>query len=190
MPRPCTPLQKDTERKLRLLLRTKAKTARDVKRIQCVLHRVAEQYTAEKTGRLVGCGEATVKRVWSAYMREGASALIGEKRGHARSAAYLTMREEEMLLLPMQKKAVRGHVTTVREIHAAHSKKVGKPLDFTSTYRLLRRHGWRKIVPLPHHPKGDATAREEFQAFFPQSRHQGEDRGSTAWAPLSAHVSR
>lgn len=190
MPRPCTPFPQDTEQKLRVLLRTKAKTARDVKRIQCVLHRVAEQHTAEKTGRLVGCGEATVKRIWSAYLREGVSALLGEKRGHARSAAYLTMQEEEKLLLPMQKKAVRGHITTVREIHTAHMKRVGKSLDFTSTYRLLRRHGWRKIVPLPHHPKGDATARKEFRVFFPQNRHQREDRGGAAWAPFSAYVSR
>lgn len=188
MPRPCTPLPKDTEKKLRLLLRTQAKTARDVKRIQCVLHRVAEHYTAEKTGRLVGYGEATVKRIWSAYLRDGEAALLGEKRGRARSAAHLTMEEEEELLLPIRKKAARGHVTTAREIHEAHGKKVGKPLDATVTYRLLKRHGWRKIVPLPHHPKGNAAARSEFKAFFPQSGHQREDRSGAAWSPLSTDV--
>jgi transposase len=188
MPRPCTPLPHDTEKKLRLLLRTKAKTARDAKRIQCVLHRVAEHYTAEKTGRLVGCGEATVKRIWSAYLRDGEASLIGEKRGRVRSAAHLTMEEEQALLRPIRKKAVQGHVTTARDIHAAHSKKVGKLLDETVTYRLLKRHGWRKIVPLPHHPKGDSAAREEFRAFFPQGGHQGENRGSSAWSPLPADV--
>lgn len=190
MPRPCTPLSPDTEKKLRLLLRTKAKTARDAKRIQCVLHRVAEHYTAEKTGRLVGYGEATVKRIWSAYIRSGEAALIGEKRGRTRSAAHLTMDQERALLRPIEKKAMKGHVTTAQEIHQAHSKRVGKPLDETVTYRLLKRHGWRKIVPLPHHPKGDADARKEFRAFFPQSGHQGEDRGGSAWSPLPADVPR
>jgi transposase len=177
MPRPCTPLPNNTEQKLRMLLRTKAKTARDAKRIQCVLCRVAEHYTAEKTGRHVGYGEATVKRIWSAYLREGEASLIGEKRGRVRAAAHLTTAQEQALLQPIKSKAARGHVTTAREIHEAHRKIVGKPLDRTVTYRLLKRHGWRKIVPLPHHPKGDPTAREEFRAFFPQSDHQGKNRG-------------
>ena len=189
MPRPCTPLPPDTEKNLRVFLRTKAKTSRDVRRVQCLLYRVAEHYTAEKIGRLVGYSEVTVKRIWSAYLREGEAALIGEKRGRVRAAAHLTTKQEQALLAPIRTKAARGHVTTVQEIHEAHGKMVGKPLDRTVTYRLLKRHGWRKIVPLPHHPQGDAGTREHFRVFFPQSHRQGKDRGGLAWSPLSPDVS-
>ncbi len=188
MARPCTPLPADTEQKLRTLLHTHAKTSRDARRVQCLLYRVAEQYTAEKIGRLVGYSEVTVKRIWSAYLHDGESALIGEKRGRVRAAAHLTTKQEQALLRPIQKKAARGHVTTAQEIHKAHSKQVGKLLDPTVTYRLLKRHGWRKIVPLPHHPKGDANAREDFRVFFPQSGHQRENRGDHAWSPFPADV--
>src|SRR3989338_11138961 len=105
MPRPCTPLPPDTEKNLRVLLQTKAKTSRDARRVQCLLYRVAEQYTAEKIGRLVGYSEVTVKRIWSAYLRDGETALIGEKRGRVRAAAHLTLKQEQALLRPIQKKA-------------------------------------------------------------------------------------
>lgn len=190
MPRPCTPFPPDTESNLRTLLRTKAKTARDVKRIQCVLHRVAEHFTAEKTARLVGYSEVTVKRIWSAFPREGESALIGEKRGRVRGAAHLTLTEEQALLSPLKKNAAKGYVTTIADIHELHAKRVGKTIDPTVTYRLLKRQGWRKIVPLPHHPKGSASDREHFKVFFPQGSYEGKNRSRSAWAPLSADVSR
>jgi len=188
MPRPCTPLPPDTEQKLRDFLRLHARTRRDAQRIQSVLCRVAEHYTAEKTGRIVGLSEPTVKRIWSVFLHEGFDALLGEKRGQARGRAHLPAKEERSFLLPFFRKAQRGKLTTVREVHAAHCTRVGKALDLTVTYRLLDRHGWRRVVPRPTHPRADRETQEQFKVFFPQDRHVGKDRGASLWSPFPVDV--
>ncbi|MCK5555297.1 MAG: winged helix-turn-helix domain-containing protein [Alphaproteobacteria bacterium] len=50
----------------------------------------------------------------------------------------------------------------VRSIHKAHCAKLGKNIPLSTTYRLLHRHGWRKIMPRSRHPK----ANKESQAAF------------------------
>lgn len=171
MPRPCTPLPKNTESHMRTLLRSHAKTARDVQRIQCILFRVAEQYTSEKTSKMVGLSTSSVKRIWSAYLHEGDDALIGENRGKARGNAYLSLKEEEDFLKPFLRKALKGELVTVRSVHDTLRKKIGSNVHVVTTYRILARHNWRKAVPKPRHPDADPAAQEEFKAsFFPDRK--------------------
>jgi hypothetical protein len=61
-------------------------------------------------------------------------------------------------------------------------------LDPTVTYRLLERHGWRKIVPRPQHPKTDKASQETFKVFFPQDHHAGKGRSAPLWAPFPVDV--
>ena len=41
--------------------------------------------------------------------------------------------------------------------------KLGRDIPMAATYRLLARHGWRKVQPDTKHPKGDPAAQEEFK---------------------------
>ncbi|MCE5241943.1 MAG: winged helix-turn-helix domain-containing protein [Desulfobacteraceae bacterium] len=47
---------------------------------------------------------------------------------------------------------------------------VGRKVAKTTIYRMLDRHGWRKIMPRPHHPKSDPKAQEGFK----KTRKTGE----------------
>jgi len=40
---------------------------------------------------------------------------------------------------------------------------LGKTLSLSSIYRMLARHGWRKLAPDTAHPQGDAQAREDWK---------------------------
>ena len=46
-------------------------------------------------------------------------------------------------------------------------------LGRSTIYRLLERHGWRKVVPRPRHPKADVAA----QAAFKKTAPRGTPRG-------------
>ena len=37
---------------------------------------------------------------------------------------------------------------------------VGKTMALSTVYRMLARHGWRKLAPDTYHPQGDAKRRE------------------------------
>ena len=169
MPRPSTPLHKNTEKHMQQLLR-KAANAWEVRRIQCVLMRAARDMTSDDIAPLVGLQPESVRRIWKRYLDEGDTALIGENRGKARGNAHLTLAQEKKILHPLIGRAGRGQLITIRTAHAAVCKTVGKHVDLSTTYRMLSRHGWRKIVPLPTHPNGNAEARERFKEAFSPTR--------------------
>ena len=52
---------------------------------------------------------------------------------------------------------------TDEAIKEGFEKAIGKKVHKTSIYRLLERHNWRKIVPLPFHPKKDKEAQKHFK---------------------------
>jgi hypothetical protein len=42
-------------------------------------------------------------------------------------------------------------------------KHLGHDTSPSTTYRMLARHGWRKVQPDTKHPKSDQAAQEEFK---------------------------
>lgn len=145
-----------------------AKNKWEHRRIQCVLLRIGQKLTAEKVGEIVGIHTASVWRIWSRYLRGGMKAVVGEKRG-GRYHIALTEKEEKAILKPLKKCAGEGQLVTIREEHAAVCRKSGAKRALS--YRLLHRHGWRKVMPRQRHPKGDTKEQEHFKVFFPQNRY-------------------
>jgi transposase len=60
----------------------------------------------------------------------------------------------------------------VAEIHRAFEDRVGHTVDESIMYRLLQRHGWRKVVPRPRHPQAREEAQAEFKKTFPRQFKQ------------------
>lgn len=160
----------------------------EMRRIQCVLLRVSEEKTAEQIAPIVGLHPGSVWRIWSLYMKKGEEALVGEKRGRARGNAHLTLMQEKEILSSLVKKAERGKLLTMRDVHHAVCGKAGGAVDLSTTYRMLKRHRWRKIVPLPTHPKGNADAREHFKESFSPTREKSSSGSEKAQSHAQGHV--
>ncbi len=75
----------------------------------------------------------------------------------------MTIEEERVFLYQWQEQATRGGVLTVPPIHAALIERLGHTIPLSTTYRLLARHGWRKVQPDTKHPKSDPAAQDEFK---------------------------
>ena len=75
----------------------------------------------------------------------------------------MTVEEEREFLREWEAKATEGGVLSVPPIHAALLEKLGRSIPISTTYRLLARHGWRKIQPDTKHPKSDSKVQEEFK---------------------------
>lgn len=165
-----SPIQKETEKEIRAMLKA-AKNKWEHRRIQCILLRVSQKLTAEKISSMVGIHTASVWRIWSRYLRGGMKTVVGEKRG-GRYHVCLTEKEERALLEPFKKRAANGKLVTIREIHEAVCRKSGVKTAPSTTYRMLHRHKWRKVVPRKQHPKTDVEAQENFKVFFPQNRYR------------------
>jgi len=58
---------------------------------------------------------------------------------------------------------MQGGLLTVPPIHAALVEKLGYDIPLATTYRLLARHGWRKVQTDAKHLKGDPAAQQKFK---------------------------
>jgi transposase len=186
MARTYTPLSSKAAQHIQKLMK-KSMSVWEYRRLQCIsLRQFGMQ--ARDAAAIVGLHRDSVLHIWSVYLNDGLEAVLGEKRGRVRSRAHLTRKKERQFLKPFLDRAEKGKLTTVRDVHKAHCKRIGKDVDPTVTYRLLDRHGWRRIVPRPQHPKANLKAQEEFRVFFPQDRDKRTGRSNPLWSPFPVDV--
>src|SRR5947209_8014237 len=117
---------------------------------------------AEEIALHTGVSATTVHRVISTYNRLGPTAVETPGKG-GRRHEYLRQQEEKAFLAPFFAQAERGELATVAQIQHAFEAKVGHAVDDSTTYRLLARHGWRKLMPRPRHPQADLQRQEQFK---------------------------
>ncbi len=87
----------------------------------------------------------------SAYINGGINALLPKKRiGNHRN---LSIEEENELLDSFTKQAEAGQIVDLNDLKAEYVKKVGHSIGGSQIYRMLKRHGWRKVMPRSKHPK-------------------------------------
>ncbi|HEX7735216.1 MAG TPA: winged helix-turn-helix domain-containing protein [Ktedonobacteraceae bacterium] len=131
-----------------------------------IYNALAEPRSAAEIARHCGVSKATVHAVISRYNRLGVAAIETPCRG-GRRRHYLTLEEEQDFLAPFFAQAECGEIATVEEIWRAFEQHIGHPVDDSTIYRLLHRHGWRKLMPRPRHPKSDLETQEQFKKTFP-----------------------
>lgn len=85
-----------------------------------------------------------------------------------RRHSSMTMEEEKVFLAQWEVKAKSGGVLSVPPIHAALVDRLGHGTPMSTTYRLLARHGWRKVQPDTKHPKSDPAVQDEFKKNYPK----------------------
>ena len=109
---------------------------------------------AEQSAKHCGVSTATVHQLISAYNRHGVEAVETPGKG-GRRHQYLTLEQEQDFLAPLFDQARAGTIATAAQVKQAFEARVGQDVDESTVRRLLDRHGWRKLVPRPVHPKAD-----------------------------------
>lgn len=155
------PLPEDAVERLGVLL-NQTKSKADFQRVQCVWLRGKLGLTKNEIAVAIGWSENTVRAWHSRYLRLGEEVLLGEGRG-GRRHQHLRFEEEEAFLESFREDAEHGGILVVSEIKLAYERKIGHTVPKSTVYRMLARHGWRKIAPRSRHPKGDPTAQEGFK---------------------------
>lgn len=148
----------------------------EYQRIQCVLIRATLGSSAAEIAQLLGWSRATVHVLHSRWAKEGDAIFDLRGRG-GRRHQHLSAAQEQDLLAPFVERARAGGMLTVAEIHLAYQEQVGKAVAPSTIYRLLDRHGWRKVVPRPRHPKTDVAAQGAFKKTPPPGTPRGRAPG-------------
>lgn len=117
---------------------------------------------AEEIALHTGVSATTVHRVIARYNRLGPAGIEQSEKG-GRHHEYLTFEQEQAFLQPFFARAQRGEIATVEQIHQAFEAHVQHAVHRNSIYRLLHRHGWRKLLPRSRHPKANPEEQDAFQ---------------------------
>jgi len=148
------------ERLAKDLKRTKTKG--EFQAVQCLWLRVSLRLSADQVATAIGWHPSSVRKQQSRYLREGVTALQRPGRG-GRRRQNLTVEEEQNLLQEFLYQGESGGILEVSRVKAAYEQAVGRKVPKSTVYRMLARHGWRKIAPRPRHPKSDAALQAEFK---------------------------
>ena len=130
-------------------------------RIQMVLLRESG-LTQPQIAQALGVSLSTVNRAHMAYNKGGIKALKPKPNG-GRKHENMSLAEEKALLARFAKAAGAGEMLNIHDLKAAYEKAIGHQTSDSTIYNLLHRHGWRKLMPRPFHPKRDLAAQNAFK---------------------------
>ena len=144
-----------------------AESLAEFRRAQSVLLPAVMGATLEQIATLLGVSRASVPRL-QARFRECAHAGKSPPRWGGRRRSLMRFDEEKEFLEPWAEQAKAGGILVVSVIRAAWAQRLGRPVKPSVVYRLLERHGWRKVAPDTHHPKSDPGAQEAWKKNSPR----------------------
>jgi transposase len=139
-----------------------------LRRCQAVLLPGLLGATLEQTAAALGVGRATVARLQAAFRNEKTASSKTSRTWGGRRAALLTPEEEQEFLQPWLEQARGGAVVVVSPIRAALAQRLKQPVKPSVVYRLLARHGWRKVAPDTRHPKSKPEVQEDWKKNSPK----------------------
>lgn len=140
-----------------------ATSADSLRRCQAVLLPALFGATLAQTAAALGVGRATVPRLQIAFRKENNVAAKPRRNWGGRRRWLLTPEEEREFLKPWLEQAKAGSVVVVSPIRAALVQRLNQPVKASVVYRLLARHGWRKVAPDTRHPKSQPAVQEEWK---------------------------
>jgi len=158
------------EIKVALQMVSEATTLQELRQGQAILLPALTGATMDTTAEVLGLSRdrVCVLRRQFGELTKSSQVTIGERRG-GRRRELMSIEEEKTFLDPWVAKAETGGVLVVPPIHLALEERVGHKVPKSTVYRLLDRHGWRKVTPDTRHPKGNEAVRDEFKKNSPTS---------------------
>jgi transposase len=131
-------------------------------RIQMLLLRESGM-TQPAIAEAMGVSLSTVNRAHMAYDGGGGIKALKPKPIGGRQRENMTLAEERALLAGFANAAGAGEMLNIHDLKAAYEKAIGHATSNSTVYNLLARHGWRKLMPRPFHPKRDIAAQNTFK---------------------------
>jgi len=147
-----------------------AKESLPQKRLQ-VLQLRMEGYKDAEIAQITKYSKSRVSAICCEYAKFGIEKFKQENRkgGNNRNISY---EEETELLSQFKQRAEAGNIVVTQEIKTAYQEKVGHRIGDGQIYRVLKRHGWRKVMPRSKHPnKASDEVIEASKKLTPKSKN-------------------
>ena len=84
------------------------------------------------------------------YLNEGIDAIVNNNFGG--NNRNISFEDEQKMLAEFEEKALQGQIVSTRDIKSKYDELIGHECGSGTIYKLLERHGWRKVMPRSKHP--------------------------------------
>lgn len=131
--------------------RKKNKNKNVDRRLEALLMRAAKK-SRDAVSAKTGFCKQYISVLTANYQQNGLSAIVeNHQKGNHRNLSFA---EEAALLEPFIAAAEAGQQVEISAIRKAYEARLGRTFekDHGRIYRVLARHGWRKVMPRPKHP--------------------------------------
>lgn len=149
-------------------LRRNAKTADELRTAQAVLLPLELGLSLDQTAAAIGRSRTATCLIRMRYCAVASGKRPAARSKHAlRNHAKATLAQEEQILDEVLRDAAEGGVLVIPRLKPLIEARLGKSLALSSVYRLLARHGWRKLASDTQHPQGDPARRADWKKNSP-----------------------
>ena len=146
----------------------KARTADDLRQAQAILLPLELGLSLQQTAIAIGRSVSLTCKLRNRRRREQVNEIVRKKSKHElRNRAMITLEQEAALLDQVLAGALEGALVIIPRLKPAFEQALGRSIASSTLYRMLARHGWRKLAPDTVHPKGDPERREVFKKNSP-----------------------
>lgn len=144
-----------------------ARSADELRHAQAILLPLELGLSLEQTAVAIGRSVSLTCKLRNRKRRERAKEIpLRKKKRELRNRAATTLAREAALLDQVLTEAGSGGIVVIPNLKPAFEKALGREIALSTLYRVLARHGWRKLAPDTAHPKGDPLRRESFKLKF------------------------
>ena len=124
----------------------KARNKAEFQRVQCLWLRAALGLNANQVAQALGWRPTSVRRLQAQYWRQGEALWPRLGRG-GRRHQNLSVEEEAQLLAGFLKPPSAVGCWRSAGCNRLMNRRWAMPLPKSTVYRMLARHGWRKLAP-------------------------------------------
>lgn len=161
----------------------------ELRMAQAVLLPALAQMSLKAAAKVIGVGRATVARLQTRFRHRKESARATARPWGGRRRALMKPEEEQAFLAAWKPKAEQGQLVVMTPLQVALEEKLGHRIKPSVVYRLLERHGWRKVAPDTRHPKAQPSVQDEWKKNASRKVGGRADCGDSRRAPDSVDVS-
>jgi len=130
---------------------------------QALLLPLAFGQSLEQTAAAIGLFKSRAGKLRTQFQHIEMEVEQHKSKAELRNRARMTLDEEAAFLAPFIDKAKNAGIIIVPPLKTALERHLGSSVAPSTVYRLLGRHGWRKLVPDKQHPNADIVAQDEWK---------------------------
>jgi Winged helix-turn helix len=145
-------------------LLSSAHTADELRQAQAIMLPLQLGLSLEQTAFAIGRGVSATSKLRNRKRRVQANEIPAKLPKTAlRNRAVTSLAQESALLDALLVDALNGGIVVIPRLKVAFETALGRKIALSTLYRMLNRHGWRKLAPDTGHPQGDPSKREAFK---------------------------